>query len=71
MGESNVIEMYVRYLRLKIEDEEQKQLIQTIAGVGYVLREGKERPRGKKARGKQEEAILRGIKLRCLPLHDC
>lgn len=39
MGESNVIEVYVRYLRLKIEDEDQKRLIQTVRGVGYVLRE--------------------------------
>lgn len=40
MGESNVIEVYIRYLRLKIEDEGQKRLIQTVRGVGYVLREG-------------------------------
>lgn len=39
MGESNVIEVYVRYLRLKIEDEDHKRLIQTVRGVGYVLRE--------------------------------
>ncbi len=39
MGESNVIEVYVRYLRLKLEDEGQKRLIQTVRGVGYVLRE--------------------------------
>jgi OmpR family response regulator NblR len=39
MGESNVIEVYVRYLRLKIEEEGQKRLIQTVRGVGYVLRE--------------------------------
>jgi OmpR family response regulator NblR len=39
MGESNVIEVYVRYLRLKIEDEGAKRLIQTVRGVGYVLRE--------------------------------
>jgi DNA-binding response OmpR family regulator len=38
-GESNVIEVYVRYLRLKIEGEGQKRLIQTVRGVGYVLRE--------------------------------
>ena len=38
-GESNVIEVYIRYLRLKIEDEGQKRLIQTVRGVGYVLRE--------------------------------
>lgn len=39
MGESNVIEVYIRYLRLKLEDEGQKRLIQTVRGVGYVLRE--------------------------------
>ncbi|MEB3359931.1 MAG: response regulator transcription factor [Synechococcales bacterium] len=39
MGESNVIEVYVRYLRLKIEEEGDKRLIQTVRGVGYVLRE--------------------------------
>jgi len=39
MGESNVIEVYIRYLRLKVEDEGNKRLIQTVRGVGYVLRE--------------------------------
>jgi OmpR family response regulator NblR len=39
MGESNVIEVYIRYLRLKIENEGEKRLIQTVRGVGYVLRE--------------------------------
>jgi two-component system, OmpR family, response regulator NblR len=39
VGESNVIEVYIRYLRLKIEDEGEKRLIQTVRGVGYVLRE--------------------------------
>lgn len=38
-GESNVIEVYIRYLRLKIENEGQKRLIHTVRGVGYVLRE--------------------------------
>ncbi|XGB42009.1 MAG: response regulator transcription factor [Nodosilinea sp. LVE1205-7] len=40
LGESNVIEVYVRYLRLKIDGEDEKRLIQTVRGVGYVLREG-------------------------------
>ncbi|HAN75456.1 MAG TPA: DNA-binding response regulator [Planktothrix sp. UBA8407] len=40
LGESNVIEVYIRYLRLKIEDEGEKRLIQTVRGVGYVLRDG-------------------------------
>jgi OmpR family response regulator NblR len=39
LGESNVIEVYIRYLRLKIEDDGEKRLIQTVRGVGYVLRE--------------------------------
>lgn len=38
-GESNVIEVYIRYLRLKIESRNQKRLIQTVRGIGYVLRE--------------------------------
>jgi OmpR family response regulator NblR len=40
VGESNVIEVYIRYLRLKIDGEDEKRLIQTVRGVGYVLREG-------------------------------
>ncbi len=39
LGESNVIEVYIRYLRLKIEQEGEKRLIQTVRGIGYVLRE--------------------------------
>jgi two-component system, OmpR family, response regulator NblR len=38
-GESNVIEVYIRYLRLKIESHDRKRLIQTVRGIGYVLRE--------------------------------
>jgi DNA-binding response OmpR family regulator len=39
MGDSNIIEVYVRYLRLKLEEKGEKRLIQTVRGVGYVLRE--------------------------------
>jgi two-component system, OmpR family, response regulator NblR len=39
LGESNVIEVYIRYLRLKIEGEGDKKLIHTIRGVGYALRD--------------------------------
>jgi two-component system OmpR family response regulator len=39
MGDSNIIEVYVRYLRLKLEAQEEKRLIQTVRGVGYVLRD--------------------------------
>lgn len=38
-GESNIIEVYVRYLRAKLEAEDEPRLIQTVRGVGYVLRE--------------------------------
>ena len=39
MGDSNIIEVYVRYLRLKLEANDEKRLIKTVRGVGYVLRE--------------------------------
>lgn len=35
---SNVIDVYIRYLRKKIDDPYEMKLIQTIRGVGYVLR---------------------------------
>jgi two-component system response regulator MprA len=38
-GESNVLEVYVRYLRQKLEAEGETRLIHTVRGVGYVLRE--------------------------------
>ena len=38
-GESNVIEVYIRYLRLKIENKGRKRLIQTVRGVGYALKD--------------------------------
>lgn len=38
-GESNIIEVYIRYLRTKLENNNQSRLIQTIRGVGYALRE--------------------------------
>jgi two-component system, OmpR family, response regulator NblR len=38
-GESNVIEVYVRYLRIKLQESGEKRLIQTVRGFGYVLRE--------------------------------
>ncbi len=38
-GESNIIEVYIRYLRQKTEHDEERRLIHTVRGVGYVLRE--------------------------------
>jgi two-component system response regulator MprA len=38
-GESNVLDVYIRYLRQKLETEGEVRLIHTVRGVGYVLRE--------------------------------
>jgi two-component system response regulator MprA len=38
-GESNIIEVYVRYLRQKLESENESRLLQTVRGYGYALRE--------------------------------
>ncbi len=38
-GESNVLEVYIRYLRQKLESDGETRLIHTVRGVGYVLRE--------------------------------
>jgi DNA-binding response OmpR family regulator len=38
IGESNIIEVYIRALRIKLEVENTQRLIHTIRGVGYVLR---------------------------------
>lgn len=37
-GGSNVVDVYIRYLRKKIDDGWEQKLIHTIRGVGYVLR---------------------------------
>lgn len=38
-AESNVIDVYIRYLRKKIDDGHTQKLIHTVRGVGYVIRE--------------------------------
>jgi two-component system response regulator ArlR len=39
LGDSNLIDVYIRYLRGKIDDGFDEKLIQTIRGVGYALKE--------------------------------
>ncbi len=39
-GESNIIDVYVRYLRSKLCASGETDLIHTVRGVGYVLKEG-------------------------------
>lgn len=38
-GESNVLDVYIRYLRQKLEIDDEQRLIHTVRGVGYVMRE--------------------------------
>ncbi len=39
LGDSNLIDVYIRYLRAKIDDGFDEKLISTVRGVGYTLRE--------------------------------
>ena len=38
-GDENVLEIYIGYLRKKLEKDGHPRLIQTVRGIGYVLRE--------------------------------
>ncbi len=38
MGETNIVDVYIRYLRSKIDDAHGVRLIHTVRGVGYTLR---------------------------------
>lgn len=40
-GGSNVVDVYIRYLRKKLDDGFEPKLIHTVRGAGYVLREEK------------------------------
>jgi len=39
VGETNVVDVYIRYLRAKIDDVFGVKLIHTVRGVGYVFRD--------------------------------
>jgi len=39
LGDSNLIDVYIRYLRGKIDDPFDDKLIQTVRGVGYALKD--------------------------------
>ncbi len=40
VGDANVLDVYVRYLRRKLEPAGQPTLIQTVRGVGFLLKAG-------------------------------
>lgn len=39
LGDSNVVDVYIRYVRIRIGDTNANRLIETVRGVGYVIRE--------------------------------
>lgn len=41
VGDTNVVDVYIRYVRKKIDTQQKPSLIHTIRGVGYVLKESK------------------------------
>ena len=43
LGDDNLLDVYVRYLRRKLEPAGQPTLIQTVRGVGFMLKEGSPR----------------------------
>ena len=38
MGETNVVDVYIRYLRQKIDETHHVKTLHTIRGVGYVMK---------------------------------
>jgi len=42
IGDTNVVDVYIRYLRSKIDDDFEIKLIHTVRGVGYVIKECKD-----------------------------
>lgn len=38
MGETNIVDVYIRYLRTKLDDRFNLKLIHTVRGIGYTLR---------------------------------
>ncbi len=39
LGDTNVVDVYVRYLRQKIDDKYGIHLINTVRGVGYIIKD--------------------------------
>jgi two-component system, OmpR family, response regulator ArlR len=38
-GNSNVVDVYIRYVRNRIRDTEESRIIETVRGIGYVIRD--------------------------------
>ena len=39
VGDTKIVDVFIRYLRSKINDEYDKKLINTVRGFGYVIQE--------------------------------
>ena len=39
MGETNGVDVYVRYVRQKLDDVYGKKIINTVRGVGYIIKD--------------------------------
>ena len=39
LGDTNVVDVYIRYLRQKIDDRFGIRLISTVRGVGYIIKD--------------------------------
>ncbi len=39
LGDTNVVDVYIRYLRQKIDDKYQVRVISTVRGVGYIIKD--------------------------------
>ena len=62
IGETNVVDVYIRYLRAKIDEAFGKKYILTIRGVGYYVKEEEGVAEGNSAHGdcQANHAALRG-----------
>ena len=41
-GNTNVVDVYIRYIRQKLDDKYGEHIINTVRGIGYMIRSGKE-----------------------------
>jgi two-component system copper resistance phosphate regulon response regulator CusR len=41
-GLTNIVDVYIRHLRSKIDDRYPQKLIQTVRGIGYMIEEPKQ-----------------------------
>jgi DNA-binding response OmpR family regulator len=38
-GDTNIVDVYIRYLRSKIDEPFNQKIIHTVRGVGYILKD--------------------------------